>query len=1024
MKESVIKSIMRLFAIVAQTHRIDEASVVKKIVEQYLLLNVRDNKIRQYQIMYDFYYNSLREREVKTGEKQLSLLSVKSVIICDQINEHLTRTQKILILAFLLEIISLIESYNEEDIDFVKTISIGLRIKEDVFYDVLAFISNRFELSRNPDRILEINSKGENNNGFRYSFRDFIEGSLLFIFLEESKVCLFKNIEKDNLLFLNDSPVELNQVYFFTQGSVVKSPLVGSIFYMDVIQIFLHDPTVLPVHFAVDNVAYRFKNSKEGIRPFSLIEESGRLIGILGGSGVGKSTLLNILNGSIKPHTGQIFINGYNIHDEREYVNGLIGYIPQDDTLIEELTVFQNLYFNARLCFRNLPKYEILKRVNRLLLSLDLQDIKDLQVGNILKKLISGGQRKRLNIALELVREPQILFVDEPTSGLSSTDSDNVMEILKLQSLKGKLVFVNIHQPSSDIFKKFDKIIVMDKGGRIVFQGPPLDSVIFVKTYQQLVNADEGECPTCGNLNPEQLLQILEMKKVDEFGDFTSKRLVNPEEWYENYIKVIKPSVNQATKIKLDLPEIEFKIPRRFTQFKIFSIRNLLAKLTDKQYLLINILEAPLLALILSWFTKYNAGTPSDPEAYVFYENLNLPIYIFISIVVALFLGLMVSAQEIIRDRKLLKREAFLHLNRFAYYNSKIVFLVLILAFQTFFYVLIGNYIVEIKGMFFPFWLMMWITSMAAGVLGLNLSASIKSVISIYILIPIILIPQIMLGGAMIQFDKINTKISNPEYVPFVGDIMPSRWAYEALMVYQFKENKYEKDLFRYDQYVSNASYMLNYFLPQMQSILSDIKGEVSQMHVQDYSIKKKFKTFSGGLKILEKQVKFCDAKFSELNIENFNFATFNELEKYLDCSKDYYIATFDKAVDERDKVFYGLEKKLGGNENLVKIRNRYTNESLSNIVLNKAETDKIVIYKDRFIRKADPIYFYPTNKMGRSQYYSPVKRVGTYYIDTYWFNFLMILFILLLFYFALIFEFFKYLDKQISRLSIKSFWK
>src|SRR3972149_4173186 len=155
--------------------------------------------------------------------------------------------------------------------------------------------------------------------------------------------------------------------------------------------------------------------------------------------------------------------------------------IPQDDLLIEELTVFQNLFYNAKLCFDNLTDFEITERVNAVLSDLGLFEARNLKVGSPLEKTISGGQRKRLNIALELIREPSVLFVDEPTSGLSSRDSENIMDLLKELALKDKLVFIVIHQPSSDIFKMFDKLLVLETGAYPIYYGHPLQSLIYFK---------------------------------------------------------------------------------------------------------------------------------------------------------------------------------------------------------------------------------------------------------------------------------------------------------------------------------------------------------------------------------------------------------------------------------------------------------------------------------------------------------------------------------------------------------------
>src|SRR4030042_1978712 len=168
--------------------------------------------------------------------------------------------------------------------------------------------------------------------------------------------------------------------------------------------------------------------------------------------------------------------------------------------LIEELTVYQNLYFNARLCFGGYNEEQLKYTVEKVLLDLDLYEIKDLQVGDPMNKKVSGGQRKRLNIGLELLREPIVLFVDEPTSGLSSFDSQKVMSLLKNQALTGKLVFTIIHQPSSDILKMFDKLWILDKGGYMISDGDPVEALVYFKTETSQANAAESECQSCGNI--------------------------------------------------------------------------------------------------------------------------------------------------------------------------------------------------------------------------------------------------------------------------------------------------------------------------------------------------------------------------------------------------------------------------------------------------------------------------------------------------------------------------------------------
>ncbi len=1006
MTESILKGMMRLFAIVTQIHPEEKLQQSRAIIESYLKQLVNPGKVNQYLIMYDFYHSSLREREAKTGEKQMSLFSVKAIIICEQINLTLNKTQKLLVLMQLLEILNIKETILDEDIDFVRTISIAFKFDEKVFQSCKSFVLDTLYDIPQKENLLIIDSKDAMDYpGIKHVYKEYLKGKIIILSVEMANAYLFRNIGAGDRLFYKGKEVIPNKTYYLEKGSTIKSPLIGTIYYSNIVKEFLQAESDFRISFVVENLEFRFANSNNGIQAFTMYEESGMLVGVMGGSGVGKSTLLHLLNGNLNPRKGRVLINGFDVHKEKNQLKGIIGFIPQDDLLIDELSVFQNLYFNGQLCFKNLDKAEIIQRVNKVLVDLDLYEIRNMKVGDPLNKYISGGQRKRLNIALELIREPFVLFVDEPTSGLSSSDSDVVIDLLKQQSLLGKLVIINIHQPSSNIYKRFDKLLVLDKGGKVVFHGNPMDALVYFKSENQLINAEDGECPTCGNVNPEQVLQIIESKKVNEYGEVIDERQVSSDAWYQGFKKNLEPNIKLGSEIKSNLPSNDFQIPSRGKQFKIFSIRNLLSKLSDKQYLLINLLEAPLLAFILGWFTKYNIGSKEDPNLYIYGENVNLPIYLFMSVVVALFLGLMVSAEEIINDRKILQRESFLNLSRFSYYNSKFALLILLSAIQSALFVWVGNSILQIKDMFLYYWLMLFIASVLSNLIGLNISSALKSVVAIYILIPLLLVPQILLGGAMIQFEKLNSLLTNPNYVPLVGDIMPSRWAYEGLTVNQFKKNKYEKPLFVIEQKASDAAFKLNYLLPELVLKLNTVERN-KKLNKNIFETANDLELLRNEIQKIGNQLSEADINFIyQLNSNDFNISAANKTRKFIEYCRRIYSKQLDASIDEKDYYLLELRNALGNNEKLISFKQDYDNIKIDEIVLNKRETLKIIEYNNQLIRKDEPIFIVPHMKFGRAHLFANEKRLLNSYIDTYWFNIVILSLMALLFYCLLVVE-------------------
>ena len=992
MSEAILKAMMQLFALIVDIDEIQEVSEKERsIIRAFLSRQLNSELTEKYMAIFEnylqHYHQDAFDKQSLRRKKRTSLTAVRILSICEQINEELEQKQKIYVIIQLVEYIAYGIEIRETELEFLQTVATAFNLDEDEYQQILNFVI--YSLKDIPEKESVLVISGDQDAGVKgvhHKHNHYLEGVISFLNIKSVNTYVLRYQGKEDL-FLNGQHIQPGMTYTFDHGASIRGQKIDTIYYTDVAGVFSVASFDSRITLTARDVEFRFKNSENGIHSFNLSEESGRLIGIMGGSGVGKSTLLNVLNGSLKPQHGEIRINGLNLYDDKEQqkLKGVIGFIPQDDLLMEELTVRENLYFNAKLCLDNYDEDKLNEAVDHVLQDLDLYEIRDLKVGKPLNKVISGGQRKRVNIALELIREPSILFVDEPTSGLSSVDSEMVMNLLREQVFKGKLVIVNIHQPSSTLYKMFDRIIFMDRGGYEIYCGNPSEAVVYFKTKSNHANAKEDQCTCCGNIDPDQVLQIIEAKIVNEYGKLSRTRKTSPKEWAELFNNKKDQPIPDPAGIE-DLPKNQYKIPGLLKQIRIYFHRDLLAKFTNKQYILINFLEAPLLALIIGFFTKYFSGTVNDPAAYVFKNNENLPAYLLISVIVFLFLGMTVSAEEIIKDRKILQRESFLNLSRGSYLHTKILILFAISAIQSLSYVLIGNFIFEIKGMLLSYWIILFTTSCFANLLGLNLSAGLNSVITIYIMIPFLVIPQILFCGVLVKYDKLHPSLTNYEYVPLIGNMMTSRWAYEALAVEQFKNNKYEQYFFDANQRKSNADYLNQLLIDELRNNLIELK--LSPLDGVDRE------TMQSRLDILNSQLAELGKLVPQLPsyqppvgaVEPASDLVVDGIESYLVKVDSVSSNIIRSSVRETGRI----EKELidqYGIKGYSDLSNEYLNESLTDLVLNRNALKNIVEFDGRFIRKYQPGYMKPTSRTGKAHLYAPNKQIGEYEYDTLWYN-------------------------------------
>ena len=921
----------------------------------------------------------LQEKRMTEGTSETASVkdSIRILNNCKKINKTLSQEQRVIVLMRCFELIDSDKQYTPQRMNIINTIAEVFRISTAEFRSIMQFVREEDPAGFTEPSMTVLNT-GSPADSSEYT------GHCIVFLKVESVSLYFLKCLCDGTTFLNGLPVVCRRVYLFAPGSSVQSPPAPTIYYSEIVARFASGKDIHKLSFVADRISYSFNDGTPAITDVSFAAGEGMLIGIMGSSGSGKTTLLNLLTGLVEPESGEVRINSIPIHSGNRILDGVIGYVPQDDLLIEELTVSENLWYAASLSFAGKSADELTETVSKTLHSLGLFEKRDCRVGSPLNKVISGGQRKRLNIALELIREPSVLFLDEPTSGLSSADSENVMDLLHELTGRGKLVITVIHQPSSDIFKGFDRVLILDLMGHLVYYGNPLDAIVHFKTHEAHINSGVAECPSCGTVNPETLFNILETRVVDEFGNYTEQRKVSPAEWAEAYRKTIPAEAPLEEKGE---PWSSLRKPGWLRQTLIYMLRDARSKIANRQYMLLTILEGPALGLILSYIIRYIADPSSD--VYVFRENENIPIYIFMSIIVALFLGLTISAEEIFHDRKLLRREHFLHLNRSSYLVSKVLLLAFISAMQTFLFLAVANPVLGIKGLFLYYWLTLFTTAFVANIIGLNISSALNSAIAIYIVIPLLMIPMMVLSGAMFPFDKLNRKLARADRVPLIADMMPTRWTYEALMVKQFTGNEYGRRVYPLKQQMSVSDFNTIYRIPRVKQALEQVQsvaatGVLTPAQESEMRLLRNETAAIGASGITEPfsgtdsvtPALFSDSLAKRLYIwltraEN----EYRRLSNLADNSLDNYVSSNKVALD----LLY----------------NNYHNDKLEDIVRKVYEKNKMLEFRERLIQNVDLIYLEPAAAGPldfRTHFMAPVKRFMGLRIDTFRFNILLLL--------------------------------
>ena len=674
----------------------------------------------------------------------------------------------------------------------------------------------------------------------------------------DQRVGVLEVIEADRPIMVGDEPVRTTAR--LKNGDTIRID-VGQILRCNFSERIIEEERNIIRTLEANEVTHRFSKGEVGLEGISFGITRGELVCVMGASGSGKSTLLRVLAGQLQSTSGEVILNGQSLYQNLDALKQYVSYMPQQDAFDEHLTIGENLLFAAAIRAPHLSRRDRSRRLDAKLIELGLGERRDAVVGSPESKFLSGGERKRLNLGLDMIGMSDVYLFDEPTSGLSSKDSEHVMEIIRSLA-HNKIVIVTIHQPSSKIFQMFHKAILLDKGGRLVFFGTPSDMLRYFAEaeHQHQFGAELGACPSCGTTRPEFIFDVLETPLRDLSGDIiyeenirgqlVAARRYSPEFWRDKYeafrlIQDVKQvSLRQEPAGPMPVAPVQRKrLPIRWhdqwTQFRTLLRRSFLSKLRNRANLVITIGVSPVLALLIATILRY-----SENGTYDFASAYHIPTFLFLGLIVAMFLGLTNSADDIIRDGPVLQRERNIKVRLSYYVISKTLTLGVFALAQCILFVLIGNSLLQIRGMFWIDLAIMFLTAMSGVALGLVISSLVADPKTAANIVPLVLIPQIIMGGALIKYEDMNRNLAllyslshwfsehpNAEktvktesklQVPFVCQFIAMRWSYEEMVVAQAKLNPLTRRQDRANDEIQRLAPKAN--TPEQRARLNDLK--------------------------------------------------------------------------------------------------------------------------------------------------------------------------------------------------------
>lgn len=1018
MSESVLQVLMKMFLILDFLEGDRNNPSIKSNIFQYLSrfgLEVSNDKL-------DLFYSECYHN-VYNGASTDDKIPLVIERICRNIEHQLQTNEKLFVVFCLFEYANLHSVLKNHVWEIITPLAHRCDIRDNELKQISKFIFSQkpedfneenFLIAKRKDDQVEETLEGEwieknkpQSSGNKTIEVSEIEGAFVFLHVASYNSIVFKYMGNRKFTFRN-TDIQPQRFYFFEHQDAVLHDDQVLLTYRNVAQAMLLKDQNIRIVFSGKQLEYNPRFTLNSIKQFTFSEKSGNLVGLIGESIQDKQTLFQCLAGRVKPSKGAVTINGFDTYHDKYKLQGVIGYVPDVSLMFDKHTIYENFYYHTKLHYRHIDQKQAKDMILRILNDLGLESLKDIKWSEEARVELGNYQVKLLNLGIELIRDPYVILCIEPFRGLQASEIQKFVSILREQCMRGKLIVATASPPLLLNIREFDKVWIFDRKGFPIFNGVPEHAYQYFRKNSNTEHSIKGFFERKRSMD---FWQLISEKEVNKKGEDTEYRKTSPETWHQKYLKHIEPEI-KIHGYKNVLPRNFVNIPDIDKQFRIYFIRDLRTRFRKIAPYARSILLTVTLALLTGLFGRYTVD-----GAYIFEENRNLLFYIFASTFNVFVIGVWLGREEIRKEFEIVDRDSILLLSKYSYLNSKFIIITFFCLILIAIYTFLGNAIVGNLYLSLKYWLVLSVVAIAGVLVGLSISLLVCSFRCLNFLLSAVVFFQLLFSGKVIPYQNFPEPFNNIKYVNVLGDLSVIRWGYEALTVEQFKNNEYQKHFFSINTELSECYYETNYHLPFLDSLLTASVALTNRENPRQELMEKLNILQNELIKYEEKEDIFPFEFINRLSINDFTARIATETHEYLTYLSYRYFEMEEALKVEKLVIIDSI-----GQSKYQMLKSNYANKRIADEVKGVFGASPMVVQDYEVIRTYDPIFHYPDSNLGRSHLYAPSKKFNGQYVDTLYFNIIMILILASVLYVFLMTGGPNYISQWISFIENKQF--